>query len=184
MLKQSLSVFAFLFLAPSVTCAHDFDSFNTRCMRIHHEIEDLMKDLFTQPKADNAPYIRLDDATLSLSIKAPDIDHEKIDIKKVLEQKEEYVRITVPGAHGFLEIVVTPFTIAYERKHEQKEEKTEDGKQVASYYSYGSSVVRQALPAEIQFEDIKAEYEHDTLTITFQKAEPKKIEQRIAVVKK
>jgi HSP20 family molecular chaperone IbpA len=132
------------------------------------------------------PKITETDSHVMVSIKASSIDPDTIDIKKMPNTKGDYVVISIPEKTMTTEMTITPYEISYATKQEIKEEKTNDEQSKPSvvYYNSSSSMMRQSLPAKVMFEDIKAEYENEMLTITLQKREPIKAGQRITVIKK
>jgi len=162
--------------------------------QMHNDFEAMMNDVYSEVQAIQpnkqpvVPTITESDNHITLAIQAPEIDPDNFPdmIKKMTDQKEDYLVVTIPSKTITSEIIIKKNTFSLRTKQEVKEEKTdkESGKNSALYYASGSSLIQQSLPASVNFNEIKAEHENNTLTITLEKCEPTKNGQRIAVIKK
>ncbi len=169
----------------------------SRFSQMHQEIESMIADMFSEIQAPLKagsqgnvarpmviPKIKSDDSEVVISLAMPGLDHDKVEIQKMGTPDDAYLTITIPDASCTVEMVVTPMEVEFSSKQEVKQEKTKNESQESStFYSYGSSVMRQSLPCTVSFDEVKAEYKDDVLTITLSKAEKKNV-QRIPVIKK
>lgn len=196
MYKKTIALSALMVF--SCASGDPFDSFakmRESVSQMHKEIDAMFDSMQVnaqtvqqnkQTVSSKTPSVSETDETVLVTMQLSGIDAEKIDIKKMPDTNGEYLSIMIPATNCTSEMIITSYEIAYSSKQEIKEEKTKDdtSKPTSIYYSYGSSSMRQSLPAKVSFDDVKAEYNNEILTITLQKIQTKKVGQVIPVVKK
>lgn len=194
-IQRSLNILMIAGLA--IALKADITSFDNVSTSMHKDIEKMQKEMEKMfdaiPAGDTKligfkqsnPVITENNDKVLISMELPDVDADKINVKKLTDMQGEYILVEIPYQENYkTEIVITNKMVHSTTMRETEHQATQDDTKDASY-AFGASKFLQTLPVEILLQDIQPEYNKDkkTLTISLQKAHPTS-SQIIPIVKK